>query len=592
MSTTQVPRAEQRTSLRVETACEFSAVRAGVSQISAWLNELGLNEADLGAWELALIEGGNNAVKYATPQGKQLPVIFDLTAGAHDIEARITDHTPGFDWPVEIKLPEPDAEHGRGLYLMQSLSDSITYFRQADQNALVLRRSRPFTQRVLPDIGELQRRLTDAETALNDMTAELAANYESLVAVFRYSSDIGAHADIREFSHRLLRDLLQVAEADGLVLRLLSGDGKKLETTVILPEENPPNLPPLSVNGDTEHCIEIRAAQSGVDVWFSPEEPLDKKDPLRAAMPLGNGICHAIFNGGQLLGTAVMGRKAANKPFTAAQINLLHTFVGFLAIQIVNARLVDERTAARVTQRELEIAAEIQRSLLPAQLPACHPYSLAAVCQSALQIGGDFYDMIPAGQNRALLVIADVMGKGVPAALFAAVLRSIIRSMSHLFPQPGELLSAVNKTLYADLSQVNMFITATAVFLDSSRGGLIYASAGHCPLLLCNTGPEKIATAKAGFPLGIEEDTVYKQTVNALPPGGAALLYTDGLSESRSPGGEQLGEARLREKFCEAIAQTRTAETAKSFLLEQLSLFRGDAPVADDQTLILIRHTP
>ena len=229
----------------------------------------------------------------------------------------------------------------------------------------------------------------------------------------------------------------------------------------------------------------------------------------------------------QLVGTATLGRLAANKPFTAAQVNLLHTFVDFLAIQIVNARLLDERTAARVTRRELEIAAEIQRSLLPAQLPACPPFALAAACQNALQVGGDFYDAIPAGNGAVLLVIADVMGKGVPAALFAAVLRSTIRSMPQLFSQPGELLGAANKILFPDLSRVDMFITAMLVYLDPRRGKMISASAGHCPLLLWRPGEDRGGRARRRprFPLGIEPRAVYPQIVDAVAAGrgGAAL---------------------------------------------------------------------
>ena len=93
--------------------------------------------------------------------------------------------------------------------------------------------------------------------------------------------------------------------------------------------------------------VELRAARSRTDIWFSPEEPLEPHDPLRAAMPVGNGICHAFYVADQLVGTAALGRLAAHKPFTAAQVNLLHTFVDFLAIQIVNARLLAERTAAQ-----------------------------------------------------------------------------------------------------------------------------------------------------------------------------------------------------------------------------------------------------
>lgn len=590
MNAANESRPEHRTALRVETACEFSAVRAGIAQIGAWLGELGLPEADLGAWELSLIEAGNNAVKYAASEARRQPVRFELSAGARDVEARVTDHTPGFDWPAEIALPAPDAEHGRGLYLMKSLTDEVFYLRHAGQNVLVLRRSRPARSQVLPDPSELQRRLAEAEAALTDMTAELSANYESLVAVFRYSSELGGYADLAEFSNRLLHDLLQIAEADEVVLRLVSPDGKKLETTLVLPEGRAAKLPVLALTEPAMKSVELRAAQSRTDVWFSPEEPLDKSDPLRAAMPMGNGICHGFCVRDQLVGTVAMGRLAANKPFTAAQVNLLHTFVDFLAIQIVNARLLNERTAARVTRRELEIAADIQRSLLPAQLPVCPPFALAAACQSALQIGGDFYDVIPAGNRAALLVIADVMGKGVPAALFAAVLRSTIRSMSHLFTQPGELLGAVNKTLFPDLSRVDMFITAKVVYLDPQRGGMISANAGHCPLIFWGTGLEKSLPTPVGYPLGIEGGTVYRQVVNALPPGAAALMYTDGLNEGRNAGGEQFGEARLRQSLGEAVARSRDAEGAKNLLLHRLEDFRGAAPLTDDQTLILIRH--
>jgi serine phosphatase RsbU (regulator of sigma subunit)/anti-sigma regulatory factor (Ser/Thr protein kinase) len=590
-ATANASRAEHRTALRIQAACEFSAVRSAVAQVNAWLGELGLAEADVGAWELALMEAGNNAVKYSPAEARMHPVIFELSAGACDIEARVTDHTGGFDWPAEAALPAPDAEHGRGLYLMQSLTDEVCYLRNPRQNVLVLRRTRRSGIKLLPDPGELQRRLAEAETALNEMTAELAANYESLVAVFRYSSELGGQANLTDFSQRLLRDLMQIAEADVVVLRLLAPDGERLETSLVLPGSAGTKLPSISLTKDFPSSSEIRAARSRMDIFFSPEEPLNPDDPLRAAISVGNGICHAFFVANQFVGTAVLGRLAANKPFTAAQVNLLHTFVDFLAIQIVNARLLEERTAALVTRRELEIAADIQRSLLPAELPACPPFSLAATCQSALQIGGDFYDVIPAGGGAVLLVIADVMGKGVPAALFAAVLRSTVRSMCHLFAQPGELLTATNRTLFPDLSRVNMFITATFVYVDAQRGGMISACAGHCPVLFWGPDAGKNTPAQAGLPLGIEEETVYRQAVSSLPPGSAALLYTDGLNEARNAGGGQFGEERLRQAFAEAAAQTPDAESAKDHLLRRLADFRGNSPLTDDQTLIIIRHT-
>ncbi len=571
-------------------------MRAGVARIHGWLAELGLPEAELGAWELALIEAGNNAVKYVATTARQQPIIFEISAGARDVEARVIDRTAGFNWPTEIALPAAEAERGRGLYLMKSLTNELFYLRGDSQNVLVLRRARPAGAAVLPDAADLQRRVAEAETALTDMTAELATNYESLVAVFRYSSELGGHTDLKDFSRRLLRDLMQIAEADAAVLRLVSADGKKLETAWLLPERNaegsPARLAAANLADTSAKFVEVRAARTRMDIWFSPEEPMDAGDPLRAAMPVGNGICHAFFVADQLVGTATLSRLAANRPFTAAQVNLLHTFVDFLAIQVVNARLLDERTAARVTRRELDIAAEIQRSLLPASLPDCPPFTLAAECRSATEVGGDFYDVIPAGPGAALLVIADVMGKGVAAALFATMLRSTIRSLRHLFVQPAELLSAVNRTLYDDLSRVHMFITLTALYLDAERGGMITASAGHCPILFSGPGSAGVTATPAGLPLGIEEDSPYRQVVNALPPGGAALLHTDGLNEARNERGEFLGEERLSRLFAAAVAETRTAKEAEYLLLRRLEEFRGGAPMADDQTLIVIRNSP
>lgn len=582
---------EERCSLRIESECDLSAVRVATLRVRGWLAEKGLPEADLSAWELALVEAVNNAVKYANSEGHQRPIGIEISCGSTDVEARITDHTTGFDWPTAVALPESEAESGRGLFLMKSLTDRVVYLRHSDENVLVLRRARPATSsKPAPEGAELQRQLAEAEAALTDMTAELASSYESLVALFRYSAELGTQSDVKDFSHRLLRDLMQIAEADCAVLRLISSDGKKLETLLVLPAAGQSTQPPVTLDGG-DSAVEVRAARSRQDIWFDAGEPLAPDDPLRAAMPAGNGVCHAFSVADQLVGTATLGRVAADRPFTAAQVNLLHTFIDFLAIQIVNARLLDERTATHVTRRELQIAADIQRSLLPGKIPNCPPFALAAACQSALQIGGDFYDLIPAGDGAVLLVIADVMGKGVPAALFAAVLRSTIRSMPQLFSRPGELLDAANRTLFPDLSKVDMFITAEIVYLDGRSGKLIVASAGHCPLLVWEPGAaEASAFGKAGFPLGIEANVRYPQTERLLPAGAAALLYTDGLSETRNAAGELLGDKKLLALLAEAATQTSDAESGKRFLLQRINDYGGHAPLTDDQTLILMRH--
>ncbi len=583
---------ESRITLRLEMACELAAVRTATLAVRDWLAEKGLPEMELGGWELALAEAANNAVKYANARGRQQPVTIEVLWGEREIEARITDHTAGFDWPDKAELPDVDAESGRGLFLIQSLTDEVVYLRHRDQNILILRRARPpGVAEPLPNVRQLQSQLADTEAALADMTAELSSSYESLVALFRYSSELGAHASLKDFSQRLLKDLMQITEADRAVLRLVSPDGKKLEPLLLLPDDQQFTLKPIRLAG-APASVEISAARKQQDIWFSPEEPLAGDDPLRAAIPTGNGICHPFFVANQLVGTATLARSGEDKPFAAAQVNLLHSFIDFLAIQIVNARLLDERTSAQITRRELEIAANIQHSLLPMKIPACPPFEMSAAYQSALQVGGDFYDIIPAGDGSLLLVIADVMGKGVPAALFAAVLRSTLRSMPQLFNQPAELMATANRILFPDLTRVDMFVTALVACLDPHRRKLLAANAGHCPILLWQPGmAQAVAYGESGFPLGIEPLTRYLQTEIDLPPGASMLLYTDGLSETRNAAGELLGEEKLIQIFTQAATQTSDTASGKQFLLTRLNDFRNQAPMTDDQTLVFIRHT-
>ncbi len=584
--------ASLRTALRLETGCDFSGIRAAVQQICSFLSERGLDEKELADWELALVEAGNNAVEHATPEGRLFPVVLEVACGEDDIEARVTDHTPGFDWPQDIALPDPESEGGRGLFLIQALTDQPGYFRGRGENCLVLRKRRPNSGPPRsPDLGTLPSRLAEAEVALAEMTEELSSSYESLVAVFRYSAELGGAGDLPQFARRLLSDLVLIAPADFAVLRLAEADGRTLRTFLVEPEtlEVPRPILELAAPGSS---IELEAARARQDVWFDPDTAWNESDPV-ALCGMNCGVCHPFLSGAQLIGTLTLGRASADQPFTSAQINLLHTLSDFLGIQIVNARLLDERMQARVTRRELEIAAEIQRSLLPARLPACQPFVLAASCLSAREVGGDVYDVVKGEPSGALVVVADVMGKGVPAALFGSVVRSAARSMPHLFSQPARLLAALNQVLYDDLSRVDMFATALLVYLDPARHQFICASAGHCPALVWAPG---YGTAQpviqSGLPLGIELSAQYDETVVPLPPRACALLYTDGVTEARDPAGEMLGEQALAEWLARNASSRGAAEEIKSGLLDQLAEFRATAPLTDDQTMVLIHHLP
>ncbi len=243
---------------------------------------------------------------------------------------------------------------------------------------------------------------------------------------------------------------------------------------------------------------------------------------------------------------------------------------------------------------DLNVARQIQHSLLPKEFPSLKGFRVAGFCLSALEVGGDFYDVVPLTQDRALLVVADVMGKGVPAALFAASLRTLIRSLVEWTHEPGELLSRVNRLMHAELSQVDMFITAQIALLNAHDRTLRVAGAGHCPLLLAsagNTKPRRVHSQ--GMPLGIVQDLVFPGEMLSLDTIACALMYTDGIPETCGSHGQFFGHQRLENWLGTAASQAPLSalELRQSFLAE-LNQFQGGEPRRDDQTLLVLIQEP
>ena len=231
----------------------------------------------------------------------------------------------------------------------------------------------------------------------------------------------------------------------------------------------------------------------------------------------------------------------------------------------------------------------IQRSLLPKIIPKLSGYGLAGFCESAHQVGGDFYDVIKINDDAILLIIADVMGKGIPAAMFAAILRSLLRAVPEWMNQPAALLGRVNRLLFEELSGVDMFITAQLVYVDSRARKITTASAGHCPVLLGVDGEGNVkALSPEGLPLGILPETTFSNQTEVLPKNCRVLLYTDGLTEARNAEGEFFGQERLVRWLRKASQTKKSAEELKEDLAAELVGFQSTASLSDDQTFLIM----
>jgi serine phosphatase RsbU (regulator of sigma subunit) len=334
-------------------------------------------------------------------------------------------------------------------------------------------------------------------------------------------------------------------------------------------------------------------------VWFDEERPLGENDPLFEIKPGCHGLVHPVFLGESLLGTLTVGKSASRIPsieharqvFSAGDANVVGTFADYLAIQIVNTRLHEEQLSNRLTAHALGIARGIQQSLLPKSLPDISGFSLAGYCESAQQVGGDFYDVIKVSDSSLLLVIADVMGKGVPAAMFAVVLRTLLRAAPELNTDPAALLGRVNKLLFEELSGVDMFITAQLALVDRQAKTLTVASAGHCPLLLSDRHSGTVrSVAPEGMPLGILLSNEFKNEVISMPERWSLLMFTDGVTEGMQETANATAMDRLIDWFKQTATSTQTADELGNALISQLKQAQSEHTVNDDETFLVMCH--
>jgi serine phosphatase RsbU (regulator of sigma subunit)/anti-sigma regulatory factor (Ser/Thr protein kinase) len=577
--------ASKNVSLRIRLGCDLSAVRPMTSVIRAFLQEQHATPDEIQSAELAVVEAANNAIKYVSGDSRGKEIDVEVLFGSEQLELRIRDNTAGFEWPENIQLPEGDAENGRGLFLIHSLMDRVNYYRGRGQNFLVMAKRRNGAAKAASINNETQRRLSDSETIIRDMAEELSFCYESLSAIFRCSAELGKSNNLEEFARRLLTDLAQITSAEWFVFRTSRNGESQLE--MFVSSDSTILLPALNIREVAERSVEAEAALAREDVWFDHLSPLKAGDPLSKFRPGSVGLVHPIYLGETLVGTLTIAKAAGT--FTAVQANVVHTFSDFLAIQIVNARFTEELVRNRLVSRELEIAKTIQRSLLPKTIPRLSGYGLAGFCESAHQVGGDFYDVIKINDDALLLIIADVMGKGIPAAMFAAILRSLLRAVPEWMSQPAALLARVNRLLFEELSGVDMFITAQLVYVDSRNRRITAASAGHCPALLSADADGNVKSiSPEGLPLGILPDTSFANQTESLPRNSRVLLYTDGLTEARNSAGEFFGQERLIKWFKRTTQAGKDAEELKDDLAAELLAFQSTSSLNDDQTFLIM----
>jgi serine phosphatase RsbU (regulator of sigma subunit)/anti-sigma regulatory factor (Ser/Thr protein kinase) len=315
-----------------------------------------------------------------------------------------------------------------------------------------------------------------------------------------------------------------------------------------------------------------------------------ESETIERLREVGIELVIPLIGQGELLGALYLGHRLSDQPYSTDDRRLLGNLASQVAPAMKVAQLVrEQQTEAKERERieqELKVAALIQQTLLPKELPSINGWNVDAFYRPARAVGGDFYDFIELDDHRLGVVIGDVTDKGVPAALVMATSRSMLRAAALQYNSPSEVLAAVNENLVPEIPPA-MFVTCLYAIIDTESGEVVFANAGH-NLPYVRTSEGVLELRATGMPLGLMPGMAYDERTHMLGAGDVMVLTSDGITEAHSPEGEMYGFSRLMGRVAK---KTRDEDICNSLVGDLESWTGPGAEQEDDVTLVVIRRT-
>jgi sigma-B regulation protein RsbU (phosphoserine phosphatase) len=394
--------------------------------------------------------------------------------------------------------------------------------------------------------------LSDKEL-IRDLARETLERYRELNVLYRASEIIGACLNRDAVPSLLISEAQRVIPSDSAVVLL----------------------------GNTDAGSEWATAAPLIQRVRQTEQP-DYTDST---------MCVPVRAGETVLGVVVLGRTEGRKPFTASDEKLLVGLASQAGIALERSRLHERETSRLRLEEELAVAHRIQLTLLP-YCPVIDGWDFAATYEAARQVGGDFYDFLNLGAEarRLGLVIADVTGKGVGAALMMAYSRAVLRAQSMTASSPVEVLDNTNRLMIME-RQTRPFLSAFYAELDLDSGRLVYANAGHdAPLWIDAGGRGWRELEGHGTILGAFNDLDLESREVVLGLGDTLVCYTDGVTEARDGSGQLFGDERFAAAATSAVATGAGARGVLNAIVGAVAEFTAGAAQADDLTIVVVQR--
>ncbi len=423
------------------------------------------------------------------------------------------------------------------------------------------------------------------------LAQETLAKYKELTLLYELGEKIAACLDVQELSQLVLDEAGRLlpggAQHIGMLLAR-EGDQEGLTVQAGRGSLFPEGLRLAPLDGITRRVLASGNAEIVNDVT---EDAGYRAEPGR--LPgLRALLCAPLKTNDRTYGALVVASRSPTA-FMAAELKVLNLLASQAAMALGRAQLIKARVEQELLQESLKLSREIQMGMLSTDFPRFRknsPVDVYGFMEPAKEVSGDFYDFFQLNERTLLLVIGDVSGKGVPAALFMVMAKTLIRAIAKHESEPARILEVLNPELCRDNDSA-MFVTLFLAVLDIATGRLSFSFGGHNPpLLLTRDGDAAFVLGDTGTALGVVEGFPFRQQSLVLAPGDGLLLYTDGITEAMSKGLEIFGEERLLTQVDGQVG--KDAQELVEGVLGAVRAYTQGAEQSDDITLLALRLGP
>ncbi len=439
------------------------------------------------------------------------------------------------------------------------------------------------------------------DASRSDLQASVVRPEVKLKAILEISRNLSTSLNVDTLAPKILESLLNLfVQAERAFLVLLKGnDPQKLVFGQVFHKLRPSKRQPLRTNlgaappedsrlqfskGIIRHVVEQKK------VVLSQDASADANLPTSASivdLRIRSVMCAPLLTSdGHVLGILQLDT-SDRKQFSQEDLDILEAVARQATIALQNAEMHETLISQEQMKRDINLAQTIQMRFLPRNVPNVEGYEFFAHYNAALKVGGDYYDFVRLDEDHLAIAIGDVAGKGVAAALMMAKFSGDIRAAILTHRQPGPATTMANKLL-CDAGIEERFITLSLAVLDQKRRRLMYASAGHMPIMIRRASGtiDEVGEDVGECPLGINDDTNYGQGEVTLESGDVVLMYTDGVTDAESSQAERYDwheNHRLPKRVAESGGGPASVARA---LLQDIREFSANHPQADDMTLV------